>query len=140
MKKKIYVVEDDYGQAQWTMEVLTEAFRDTIIIEHIATHHGFGGKFEEIAASQPACIILDVMLPWTDTAITEEPPSLDSFMTAGIHCCEQLRKDPRTARIPVLIYTVLDRSDLSGLPNDVEYLRKDSQDRRLVGWVEKALA
>ena len=137
-KHRIYVVEDDYGQAQLTIVALEDSFGDSIDIVHIATHHKFREKFEEIAANLPLCIILDVMLPWSDTAIAEEPPSIESFLTAGFQCCEQIRNDPRTTKIPILIYTVLDRSDIKGLPKNVDYLRKDSADQRLIDWVKGA--
>lgn len=141
MKKKlIYVVEDDYYQAQWTLDLLREEFGETIEVERIATHHGFLEKFREIAEKKPACIILDVMLPWTDTEISEEPTSLDSFMTAGIQCQQRLKGDERTAKIPVLIYTVLDRGDLSRLPAGTAHLRKDAPDSKLIEWVENVLA
>lgn len=104
------------------------------------THHGFLEKFEEIAERRPSCIILDLMLPWTDTEISAEPPSLDSFMTAGIECQKKLRGDERTSKVPVLIYTVLDRGDLPGLPAGTAQLRKDAPDAKLLGWVREALS
>lgn len=138
-KNRIYLIEDDYGQAQWTIDLLEESFGESIDIVHVATHHKFRESFNDIAVNQPACIILDVMLPWSDTAIAAEPPSLHSYMTAGIQCSEQIRSDPRTDRIPILIYTVLDRGDLSDIPSNVDYLRKDAQDQRLIDWVMSAL-
>jgi CheY-like chemotaxis protein len=139
-KKLIYVVEDDYLEAEFTLGLLQETFGDSVETEHIATHHAFLTKFEEIAKRQPACIILDVMLPWTDTEVTDQPSTLDSFMTAGVQCRNKLRVDGRTTNIPVLVYTVLDRGDLQGLPEGTTYLRKDAPNHRLIEWVKEAFS
>lgn len=139
MRKKLYVVEDDYHQAQWTADLLKEEFGEAVELERISTQHEFLTRFEEIALRQPACIILDVMLPWTDKEVSEEPSSVDSFMTAGIQCCRKLRGDSRTANTQVLIYTVMDRSDLPGLPDRIVHLRKDAPDSRLIAWVKDCM-
>ena len=141
MKKKlIYVVEDDYHQAQWTLERIKEEFGESVEVQLITTHYQFNQRLEEIGLRLPVCIILDVMLPWTDTEVSEQPANMDSFMTAGIDCLKKLHGDPRTAAIPVLIYTVLDRSDLTGLPDGTAFLRKDSPDYRMIAWVKEALS
>ena len=139
-KRVIYVVEDDPFQAEWIVELLQKEVGDQVEVKLITTHYGFESSFDTIATDQPAAIILDVMLQWTDTDVAREPAKLDSYRRAGLDCCNRLAKDPRTRKVRVLLYSVLDRNDVRGLPPGTEYLRKDSKDSVLIAWVRGVLA
>jgi CheY-like chemotaxis protein len=139
-KRAIYVVEDDPFQAEWIIELLQQKFGDWLEVKPITTQYGFETAFETLAADQPVAIILDVMLQWKDTDIAKEPAKLDSFRRAGLDCWNMLAKDPRTRKIPVMLYSVLDRATVRGLPPGIEYLRKDSNDRELIAWLKGVLA
>jgi CheY-like chemotaxis protein len=138
-KRVIYVVEDDPFQAEWIVELLQQKFGDQVEVKQITTQYGFESNFETIAADQPAGIILDVMLQWKDTDVAKDPKSLDSYRRAGLDCRNMLAKDARTRRVPVMLYSVLDRATVRDLAPGTEFLRKDSNDRELVAWVRGVL-
>jgi CheY-like chemotaxis protein len=135
--KLIYLVEDDHLK-----ELLSLGFGDSLKIDVIETHSEFLARFEDLAARRPVCILLDVMLPWSATEISAADVSFnpDSFMTAGVECYRKIRADKRTAHVPVLLYSVWDRKDVVGIPLDADYLRKDAPDRRIIMWVNDAVA
>ena len=113
----IYLVEDDDHQAKSTLDLVELGFGQTVRVEVVASESDFLKRFEGIAANRPACILLDIMLPWSATKISEGQPRRDSFMTAGLECCKKLRADKRTAQIPVLLYSVWDSKDIDGIPD-----------------------
>src|SRR5262249_31926326 len=101
----IYVVEDEYLQALYVIDLLKKKFESQVDVRRISTEHEFRTKFEEIAVSEPFCIIMDVMLQWAKTAVAEHGEEVDSFLEAGLRCRDMLLNDSRTKRIPVIIYT-----------------------------------
>jgi hypothetical protein len=133
----LYLVEDDDFQAESLCELIGEKF-PSIEVKRIATHSGFKKQFEQLAEDQPVCIIIDEMLKWKNDSISEAPRDLNSYLQAGTDCRLQMLSDPRTDRIPALIYSVLDPSDVK-LPRDTKFLRKDSHESKLIQWIKGAL-
>lgn len=123
-RMRILLVEDDYLQSEWVCETLGQAFPQGELTQ-IYTESQFRTQFEEIASNGFDVIIMDVMLRWADPSpdMPELPPDISpgDFYHAGIRCRQLLIDDPRTRRIPVLLYTVLEKADL---PPNVEYLPK----------------
>jgi CheY-like chemotaxis protein len=138
-KRVIYVVEDDDFQIEWIVELLQQNFGNEVEVKQIKTHYEFESSFDAIAADQPAAMIIDVMLQWADTKLAREPHSLDSYRRAGLDCRNMLAKDTRTQNVPVMLYSVLNRATVRGLPPRTAYLRKDSPDTRLIAWLEGVL-
>lgn len=140
---KILVVEDDYLQVSY-LEVLLRQAIEGATVESIGTEAEFRQGFEKVAEDPPACILMDVMLPWTIPGIDAAPAPREvregGFFRAGLRCQELLANDPRTRRIPVIFYTVLENSDLKlaapQFPEKVRYLRKDSDDLDLIGLIQ----
>ncbi len=82
---------------------------------------------QRVAEAQPDLVILDVMMPGL----------------SGFAVCEQLRDDPETARLPVILLTAkaqesdLERGFAAGA---VDYLVKPFSPRELVSRVSSVLA
>lgn len=138
----IVVVEDDYRQAQWIEGALKQSYPNaqTQLIE---SEYEFRSKREEFAAKPPDLIVMDIMLRWTDAAPELPPPppevERDGFFSAGIRCKEHLAKDPRTAQIPILFYSTLQREDLPEAERAV-HVRKDGDSGVLVNMAKMLMA
>lgn len=130
----IIVVEDDYLQAQWIEGALKENYpqAETQLIE---SEYEFRSKREEFAEKPPDLVVMDVMLRWTDAAPDLPPPppdvERDGFFSAGIRCRQYLAEDPRTAQIPFLFYTALQREDLPESERAI-HIRKDGDSTVLI--------
>src|SRR2546425_8168130 len=110
----ILVIEDDYLQADWIRQKLTEAMPNANI-RLIATEAEFRSQFENIANQDPDVVVMDVMLRWADPSPDLTPPPQDvreeGFYRAGLRCERMLAEDNRTSRVPVILYTVLELAD-----------------------------
>ena len=113
----ILLVEDDHLQVEFLSRELQNSFSEALI-RVISTESEFRLRFEEISQSPPDVIVLDVMVRWADaTPDIDVPPEdvcRDGFYTAGLRCEELLARDPQTNHIPVILYTVLEPTDLHG--------------------------
>lgn len=111
----IILIEDDYLQANWLSEQLSEAFQEATV-EIIKTEHHFLRRVESIVANPPDIFIIDVMLKWTNPApeMPPQPPKVEEegFYRAGFRCQEKLQKYAKTRDVPVIFYTILGEKDL----------------------------
>jgi CheY-like chemotaxis protein len=98
----VLVVEDDPSARDFLTRALSRAGFEVVV-----AHDGPSGlaKAREIA---PIAILLDVMLPGLD----------------GWRVLRELRADPKTARIPVIVETVLDERHFAYALGAAGYLRK----------------
>jgi CheY-like chemotaxis protein len=144
---KLLIVEDDHLQAEWISEKLSEAISDAEIT-CIRTESDFRRRFEEIANCAPEVVLMDVMLRWADVSLDiPEPPEdviKEKFYRAGLRCQRLLAEHERTALIPIIFYTVLERTDLrndlANLPTHVQYLAKHSDIAPLIQKIEEITA
>ena len=127
---RILIVEDDYLQADWVYAKLEQAFPDAKF-DRVSTESEFRSRFDEIANMGPGVVVMDVMLRWADPSPELVlPPKYEGFYRAGLRCERMLAGDERTSHVPVILYTVLERTDLNhelpSLPEHVQYLPKES--------------
>lgn len=129
---KILVVEDDHLQVEWIGQNLQKQF-PAAQVEAIRTELAFREKLREIVARPPDIVIMDVMLRWTDpsSSVADAPEDVkkEGVYKAGLRC-KKLLAEKGARQIPVLLYTVLERSDLpvkaeGGSPDC--YLRKEGK-------------
>jgi CheY-like chemotaxis protein len=138
---KILIVEDDHLQADWIHQSLANKF-PRAEIERISTELEFRSRVDNgnLAENPPDVIIMDVMLRWTDPGPDLKPPPSDvreeGFFNAGLRCERLLAQEERTSHIPVILYTVLERTDLKQDPEklrrNVHYLPKESNPEPLI--------
>lgn len=129
---KILLVEDDYLQNEWISSNLQQEFPDAEI-ELLSTESEFYSHINKIAAHPPDVILIDVMLRWEDPSENPKPEPdevrQEGFFRAGLRCERLLAKDARTGRIPVILYTMLESTDLAealtDLPDNVTHMRKE---------------
>ena len=134
---RIVLVEDDHLQ---TDHVSTELKRLLGADVHcIRTEQEFREQLDDIAARPPDVLVIDVMLRWADPSpgVEEPPPDVreGGFQKAGLRCQKFLATRPQTAKLPVILYSVLEGGDLRGSVNDagVAYVTKDANVENLVG-------
>lgn len=136
----ILVVEDDYLQANLICEKLTSEFHADV--KRISTELEFRLSLNEFEENPPDVIVMDVMLRWTDPSpeikIPPREVRKEGFYRAGIRCTKILAERDATKHIPVILYTILEHTDLEkqltdlSTVMDVIHLRKESEDDRLV--------
>lgn len=140
----IVIVEDDYLQADWIHKKLKEAIPDANL-RHISTESEFRSSFEDIANEKADVVVMDVMLRWTDPSPDLHLPPDDigkeGFYRAGLRCESLLANDQRTSNIPVILYTVLERTDLNhelrNLADNVVYIPKQPDVNPLIDRVKE---
>jgi CheY-like chemotaxis protein len=93
---------------------------------------------ELIASDPPDVIVLDVMLRWTDASpvLSQELPvevKQQGFYVAGFRCVGYLKRNPRTAAIPYVLYTGLGQENFE----DEEVVTKSEDLEPLVRAISK---
>ncbi len=120
LKKRIMVVDDDKDIRKLVENILAKEGFVTIGAESAAD------AFKKLQGSKPDLIILDLQLPDKD----------------GFEVCRQLRSDPGTKYIPVVILTVqtLDSYKIAGLEIGADdYITKPFNQTELVARVKAVL-
>jgi DNA-binding NarL/FixJ family response regulator len=130
---RVLLLEDDYLQ----LDHLTAFLNDNISgleIDICQTELEFHQKLDDIRRNPPDLAVFDVMVRWTNPSPKMVTPpeeiKVEGMYRAGLRCQQMLEKSPETARVPVILYTVLSDVDLEpnikDKPPNVFYLQKDS--------------
>lgn len=133
MPRRILVVEDDHLQEGPLVERLEAAYPD-YRIDSIRTECEFRARLAGLHRQRPTLVIMDVMLRWDDPRPdAAEPPgdvTEEGFYRAGLRCAALMANDKRLRSVPILLYTILERSDLErdrrATASNVHYLRKST--------------
>jgi DNA-binding NarL/FixJ family response regulator len=129
---RILLIEDDPLQARETVAHLEEAFTGPIRV--LTTESELVQKLPAIAQDPPDVFVIDVNLRWANPSPEILPPSEivleEGKQFAGFRCCELLAECRETRHIPVIIYSIFDRSHyehrLRNLSEWVVYIPKDN--------------
>jgi len=115
---RIFVIEDDPAAAQLIQSQLASSGYEAVVCEELS-------RAVEIAAGlQPAAITLDLLMRPTN----------------GWELLLQLKNEPRTANIPVIVITIVDQPALGTTLGADEYLLKPVQQSALRAAIERCLA
>ncbi len=140
------MVEDDHLQKGPISDRLSEAFADAEI-DLIDTEERFRERLIQFRSALPDIIIMDVMLRWASPRPDVQAPQdvlEGGYYRAGFRCAELLGMDPELARVPVVMYTILEKSDLErdGLQFSPtwSYLRKSADLDMLIRRVKDLLS
>lgn len=129
----IVVVEDDHLQDGPLQELLREQF-PTARIEVVCTERDFRDRLDGYRRDPPSIVVMDVMMRWANPRQGDPPPPPDvlagGYRRAGIRCVDLMRRAPALRDVPVVYYTILERSDLErdadAFPDNVFLVRKSS--------------
>lgn len=140
---EILLVEDDHLQADALRVSLARAFPGSLI-RRIATESDFRSWLDRRKLVLPDVIVIDMMLRWADPGpeIPEAPVEVkaNGRYRAGERCRALLRSRPETERIPVILHTVLERSDVTDLPEDVVLVTKESDPSQLIDQIHHLIS
>lgn len=128
------VVEDDHLQEGPLTDRLASAFPDATV-EALCTEEEFRTHLPQLRAHVPDLIVMDVMLRWAfprpDLPAPPEDVVAGGYYRAGLRCARLLRDDAQLRDVPVVLYTILERSDLERdgetLPANTTYVGKSSE-------------
>lgn len=131
MAPYIVIVEDDHLQDGPLKEHLSGAISNAEI-ETICTELDLRRRLPALRERAPDIMIMDVMLRWTFPAPDALPPPADvaigGYYRAGLRCARLLADDPVLSSVPIILYTILERSDLERdgekLPENSTYVGK----------------
>lgn len=140
----VTIVEDDYYQAEMIEEDCRKEFGNIRFLR-VKTEHDFRTAIDEFRKDPPDVFIIDVMLRYTDPKRDQPvpPPSVrrEGSHRAGLRCRKLLAEHATTRDIPVILYTVLEKTDLAKelerLPANVLHLRKDADRSELLDTVQR---
>jgi CheY-like chemotaxis protein len=140
MDRYIVIVEDDHLQDGPLEEQIRDGF-PTARIETVGTEQEFRARLADYRRDRPDLVVMDVMLRWAYPSRTPTPAPPDvaqgGYQRAGIRCAQLMAGDPALRRIPVIYYTILERSDLDRdaeqMPaGNTTYVRKSTDPEVLV--------
>jgi DNA-binding NarL/FixJ family response regulator len=143
----IVVVEDDHLQDGPLRELLQEQF-PAARIDAVRTEKDFRGRLDDYRRDRPDVVVMDVMMRWADPRPGDPPPPPDvlagGYRRAGIRCADLMARDPALCDVPVIYYTILERSDLErdteALAGNVFLIRKSSDRQPLTRKVRELTA
>jgi DNA-binding NarL/FixJ family response regulator len=133
MATQFVIVEDDHLQEGPLADYLASSFPGASVTT-IGSEHEFRENLPGMRAKAPDLVLMDVMLRWTLPSPHAPAPPEDvasgGYYRAGLRCATLMQDDDRLRHVPVLLYTILERSDLErdsqSLPSNSTYLGKSS--------------
>jgi hypothetical protein len=128
---RFVVVEDDHLQEGPLQDTLLAAFRDASVVA-FSTEEEFRSALPGLRRERPDLVVMDVMLRWADPRPDPPvpPPEVVSggYYRAGLRCARLLAADDVLHEVPVILYTILELSDLERddqqLPPNTTYVGK----------------
>jgi DNA-binding NarL/FixJ family response regulator len=128
------VVEDDHLQEGPVADHLAASFPDATV-ERLTTEEEFRARLAHMRGAAPDLVVIDVMLRWAFPRpdMPAPPPDVAAggYYRAGLRCARLMLDDDRLRRVPVILYTILERSDLErdghALPSNATYIGKNSE-------------
>jgi len=143
---RLLIVEDDYLQADRLRGVLRDHYPGAEV-NRIRTEHEFMERMGELRKNPPDIALLDIMVRWTDPADNmPEPPAEveeEGYHLAGIRCMKRLRETEETAGVPIILYTVLQDTDMDELNFEhserIRHVTKDSDSDELFEAIDEML-
>jgi CheY-like chemotaxis protein len=131
MSLHFVIVEDDHLQKGPLEDRLRLSFSGAEVTT-LSSEHQFREQLTSLRDSPPDLVLMDVMLRWTLPSPSAPVPPADvaegGYYRAGLRCANLLAADDRLRDVPVILYTILERSDLERddktLPPNSSYVGK----------------
>ena len=140
------VVEDDHMQREPLEGRLRETFPGARV-DALVSESEFRAALPELRRQVPDLVVMDVMVRWEipRQGMSEPPPDVlaGGYFRAGLRCAQLLHDDPALRPVPVILYTILELSDLERdrqvLPANTSYLGKNTDIEALLRLVRQRL-
>lgn len=135
---KIVIVEDDPLQMEWLDGEIRKYFPKAVI-ERINTEHEFQSHLSDFVKNPPSIFVIDMLLRWTNPSRNMPPQTEEvekgGFFRAGLRCAQKLVNRDNTKKVPIIIYTVLEKDEIALDLKEIQsarYLRKDGAADKLI--------
>jgi predicted nucleotide-binding protein len=139
---QVVILEDNDRDAEWLTEHL-ERLLPTASIDRIGCESEFHTRFEQLKSNPPSLVIMDLLVRWCDPSTLGQsmPPDVlaEGHYRAGLRCAQMMSGANQTRDVPVIIYSAVSRSDLSGLPPNVLFLSKEAGEEGLARLIRSLL-
>ena len=113
--KHFLVVEDDHLQKGPLEDRLRMTFPGADVTV-LSSEHQFRDYLPALRSSPPDLVLMDVMLRWSLPSPNAPAPPPDvaegGYYRAGLRCAHLLLAEEQLHHVPVVLYTILERSDL----------------------------
>jgi DNA-binding NarL/FixJ family response regulator len=146
LNKTIVVLQDEYLDREDIAKFLKREFpRFNVLM--LGTEAEFHSVFPQFIAAPPALALLDMRGKWTYPAPEMLPPPPEVLAgtgrEVGARCWKMLRGNPRTAKTPVIFYTLIDERRTAGdaavADPLVKFVEKGGTDREVIAAMRKFL-
>lgn len=134
---RLLLVEDDYLQRQFLEDHLARVGGSVM---PFATESDLMGALPTLDPGRVDRAVVDVMVRWSNPsrAPVLPPPEVakQGYHRAGCRIARALRH--RMPRLPILLYSVLDESEVEGWRDipDVWFLQKSDRTQQLTDWLD----
>lgn len=136
---RIVSLEDD--EPFWTL--LKDALEDAFPrpnLDWIHTESEFYNNFRKFVVDPPDIFLIDIMVKWADPIENMATPPQEvveqGYYRAGLRCRKLLLENSATKLIPVILFTVLERSDIENVvhefPANTTFVGKSGDFRELI--------
>ena len=136
MQKKptILLVEDDHFQRKDVRIALEGGLKADV--RTVSTEFEFLDQFDMIACNPPDIAVVDRMLRWANAAPDMPPPPEGLREDAGLRCVQKLRRDARTNKVKIVLYSVLGDEE-SGAYADYPQVVKEPDCQSLIDKIKE---
>jgi len=144
---RFVIVEDDHLQKGPLEDRLTTTFPGAEVTV-LSSEHQFREHLATLRSSPPDLVLMDVMLRWSlpsPNAPAPPPEVADGgYYRAGLRCANLLYADERLHHVPVVLYTILERTDLErdhkALPPNSSYVGKSNDPEVLLRKIRQLIS
>lgn len=140
------IVEDDHLQEGPLTDNLEASFPGTHVTT-LSSENEFREFLPKMRDAVPDLVLMDVMVRWTFASPTAPQPPEDvvtgGYYRAGLRCAALMNDCQELRHVPVILYTILERSDLERdsekLPPNCSYVGKSGDIDALIRKVRSLL-
>jgi CheY-like chemotaxis protein len=146
LPKGALVLLDKLSDREFIARVVKKSFPGSLHLGFLQTESRFYYSFKDIARRPPDFILLDMRIRWHEQM--PEPSNevvMGTSHQAGLRCWNMLRRDPQTANIPIIFWTVIPDGETAIFGREIlgnpltQVVLKDAGESALTAAIRRAL-
>ncbi len=135
---RILIIEDDAPYGDDLCNSFEARMPDAEIL-WLTSERDFVEQLDEIEKQPHDVALIDVMLRWDVPRRDLKAPETVDIYKAGIRCMQKLKGNPKTADMPIILYSIVAATDVTQLlpttPEGVVYMQKTSDFSKVMSLV-----